>query len=183
MKSLIMQCIGTELHKLAYYNDIDQENIELYFKDINAVSIGKFGSYTPLHIALIHSNRKAALFLIAFGADVNIKLTIRGTGGYWCEEKSISFVSTFRKEFRSIILLGADEAKYILFAEGHLDGTLLFEYINHCAIIKLENQELEEEKKGEMEVETLLSSFLREIDDREYILKDVISFLIPTYLQ
>ena len=116
----------TELHKLAGSDKINQENIQLHIKDINIANIDNYfliWDMRPLHVALYHKKRKAVLFLIGFGADINMSVYDK-TNSYTV----VSFIEKWQRngieidrEFLDIITGGKDNAKDLLISEGLLD--------------------------------------------------------------
>ena len=69
----------TELHRLAANNLINEDNIKIQI-DINTVNEEEFfystmagSAYRNTTAALIREHRVAVLFLIAFGADFNMR--------------------------------------------------------------------------------------------------------------
>ena len=98
----------TELHMLADSGIINQENIQDHFADINTSS----SSLTPLHLALFNSRYTAVLFLIAFGADVNVKFHVVDT------YSAITYAEEYRKDYLSILKGGAEKAKDELISKG-----------------------------------------------------------------
>ena len=117
----------TELHKLAESDTIDQHNIKIHLKDLNTVNeepdssdydypAGGWGKTTPLHVAVLQSKRKAVLFLISYGADINLQFFdfLRRGNTAW------SYSSQYRKDLLPIVTGGADNAKKILISEGFL---------------------------------------------------------------
>ena len=83
----------------------------------------KYTNTTPLHVALLENKRKAVLFLIAFGADINVCFDsdLSYYGDQHTVYTALTYVSECRKDLLSIVNGGVDNARDILISEGLLN--------------------------------------------------------------